>query len=213
MENIGRFRTFVRSFTSLIEQARDDEERVLAEGKKLLSELVGHDDWLPDEFAQPSPERYRQYLLYCDPMERFSVVSFVWGPGQTTPIHDHTVWGMVGVMRGVEQSEEFRLEPATGRLLAAGTHRLARGGIDLVSPRIGDIHRVSNALADSPSISIHVYGANIGSVARSTYEPGTGHRKSFVSGYSSAVAPDSWDRLVKDCEVRASSLPRGSGAA
>src|SRR4051794_8765541 len=44
-----------------------------------------------------------------DPFERFSVVSFVWGPGQKTPIHDHSVWGLVGVMRGAERARAFRM--------------------------------------------------------------------------------------------------------
>jgi predicted metal-dependent enzyme (double-stranded beta helix superfamily) len=35
------------------------------------------------------------------------VVSFVWAPGQGTPIHDHRVWGLVGVLRGAETSERF----------------------------------------------------------------------------------------------------------
>ena len=57
MRNIARLRDFIQSFTRLIEQAGDDEERIFADGKKLLLELVSHDDWLPDDFAQPSPER------------------------------------------------------------------------------------------------------------------------------------------------------------
>lgn len=194
MATIARLRDFVQSFTRLIEEARDNEERIFAEGEKLLSNLVSHDDWLPDEFARPNPERYQQYLLYCDPIERFSVVSFVWGPGQSTPVHDHTVWGMVGVMRGAESCEEFDVEPATGRVRSSRTHQLSTGGVDLVSPRIGDIHKVSNALADRASISIHVYGANIGAVKRHIYEPDTGRRKIFVSGYSSNVTPNMWDR-------------------
>lgn len=194
MATIARLRDFVQSFTQLIEEARDNEERIFAEGEKLLSNLVSHDDWLPDEFARPDPERYQQYLLYCDPIERFSVVSFVWGPGQSTPVHDHTVWGMVGVMRGAESCEEFDVEPATGRVRSSRTHQLSTGGVDLVSPRIGDIHKVSNALADRASISIHVYGANIGAVKRHIYEPDTGRRKIFVSGYSSNVTPNMWDR-------------------
>jgi predicted metal-dependent enzyme (double-stranded beta helix superfamily) len=193
MGNIARLREFIQSFTRLIESVGDDEKRIFADGKSLLSELMSHDDWLPDPFAQPDPERYQQYLLYCDPVERFSVVSFVWGPGQKTPVHDHTVWGMVGVMRGAETCEEFALEPATGRLRSKGTHELRPGGIDLVSPRVGDIHKVSNALADRASISIHVYGANIGAVKRHVYEPDTGRTRPFVSGYSSAVLPNLWD--------------------
>lgn len=193
MHNTGRFREFVQSFTRFIEAARGDEERVFTQGKALLAELIAHDDWLPGQFAEPDPERYRQYLLYCDPLERFSVASFVWGPGQKTPVHDHTVWGMVGVMRGVERCEEFGRD-AAGRLLSGGTHEVSAGGIDLVSPRIGDIHRVANALADRASISIHVYGANIGAVKRHIYELPSGRSQAFISGYSRDVIPNIWDR-------------------
>lgn len=197
MGNIARLREFIQSFTNLIQETGADERRIFVDGKDLLSKLIRHDDWLPDAFAQPHPERYQQYLLYCDPIERFSLVSFVWGPGQKTPVHDHTVWGMVGVMRGAESCEEFALQPATGRLLAKGTHELRPGGIDLVSPRVGDIHRVSNALADRASVSIHVYGANIGAVERHVYEPDTGDSKAFVSGYSNVVIPNLWDRSLE----------------
>ena len=98
--NIGRFRRYVQDMTRLVEAHGADEPRMLDEGERLLRDLVRHDDWLPGAFAVPSPESYRQYLLYCDPLERFSVVSFVWQPGQRTPIHDHLTWGLVGVMRG-----------------------------------------------------------------------------------------------------------------
>lgn len=201
MRNIARLRAFIQSFTNLIEETGDDEKRIFVDGKDLLVELIRHDDWLPDAFAQPHPERYQQYLLYCDPIERFSVVSFVWGPGQKTPVHDHTVWGMVGVMRGAESCEEFALQPATGRLLSRGTHELRPGGIDLVSPRVGDIHRVSNALADRASVSIHAYGANIGAVKRHVYEPETGDSSAFVSGYSNVVIPNLWDRSLDTAAV------------
>ena len=196
MRNIARLREFIQSFTRLIDKAGDDEKRIFSDGKKLLSKLITHDDWLPDAFAQPHPEHYQQYLLYCDPLERFSVVSFVWGPGQKTPVHDHTVWGMVGVMRGAESCEEFVLEPAAARLRPTGVHEVKPGGIDLVSPRVGDIHRVSNALADRASISIHVYGANIGAVERHVYDD-AGRGKPFVSGYSNTVLPNLWDRSGK----------------
>ncbi|MCU0766834.1 MAG: cysteine dioxygenase [Gammaproteobacteria bacterium] len=197
MANPTRLRRFVQAFTRLVSAHGDDEPRIFADGEPLLHELVAHDDWLPDAFAQPDPERYRQYLLWCDPLERFSVVSFVWGPGQQTPIHDHTVWGMVGVLRGVETCEEFSREPGTGRLVAGPRHPLPAGAIDRVSPRVGDIHRVSNALPDRPSVSIHVYGANIGAVRRHVYDPASGGTRPFVSGYSLAVLPNLWDRSAE----------------
>jgi predicted metal-dependent enzyme (double-stranded beta helix superfamily) len=64
-----------------------------------------------------------------------------------------------------------------------------------VSPRIGDIHRVANALSDRVSISIHVYGANIGAVERSTFDTqGTPTR--FVSGYSNTWTPNLWGAVA-----------------
>jgi predicted metal-dependent enzyme (double-stranded beta helix superfamily) len=183
--NIARLRDFVRAFTAI---ADEDEERIFIDGRALLAALIAHDDWLPPQFAQPHPDRYQQYLLHCDPRERFSVVSFVWGPGQSTPLHDHTVWGMVGVLRGAELCEEF----AEGALQSTGAHRLEAGAIDLVSPRIGDIHRVSNAQPDGVSVSVHVYGANIGRVERHVYDAATGRPSSFVSGYANALTPNLW---------------------
>lgn len=191
MENIARLRDFVKSFTRLIDQ-QPGEERVFKEGRAILADLIRHDDWLPEAFARPDPARYQQYLLYCDPLERFSVASFVWGPGQQTPVHDHTVWGMVGVLRGAERCEEYAMD-AAGKLVPGCGHEVGPGDIDLVSPRVGDIHRVSNALADRPSVSIHVYGANIGAVKRHVFDPATGAPREFVSGYSSDVMPNLWD--------------------
>lgn len=187
----SRLRGFVTAFADLLAATRD-EQAILESGRALLTRLIATDDWLPEAFAQPHPDRYQQYLLHCDSRERFSVVSFVWGPGQSTPIHDHSVWGLVGVLRGVEKVERFRRLPG-GALVAEGEALLREGEVDAVSPRIGDIHRVTNGLADRPSVSIHVYGANIGAVERATYAP-DGTPKTFISGYANGVIPNLWDR-------------------
>jgi len=188
---LDRLRTFVGRIASLLDDAAPETQLLEAGGASLL-ELIAHDDWLPDAFARPDPERYQQYLLHADSQQRFSVVSFVWGPGQATPVHDHTVWGLIGVLRGAEIAQPYCLDER-GTLIASGTaRRLETGAVDAVSPRIGDIHRVSNAYQDRVSISIHVYGANIGAVSRSVY-PGQGGRKAFISGYSNDVLPNIWN--------------------
>jgi len=186
--NLSRLRSFVQDMTRLAERHGGDEARMLDEGARLLEDLVRHDDWLPEAYAAPSPESYRQYLLYCDPLERFSVVSFVWMPGHRTPIHDHTVWGLVGVMRGAEACEEYSPD-----IRKTNSHEVKPGQVDRVSPRIGDVHVVSNAGAQT-AVSIHVYGANIGAVRRHTYDPATGQPREFVSGYHNAAVPNLWDR-------------------
>lgn len=185
----ARFRDFIGGFERLV--GHRDERTILDKGGELLAELVGEDDWLPDECGIADPARYSQYLLYCDSRERFSVVSFVWGPGQSTPIHNHTVWGLIGILRGAEISEPW-MQAADGAMKPAGMpRRLARGDIDRVSPSIGDIHRVINAYEDRISISIHVYGGNIGRISRATFAP-DGSVKPFTSGYSNTHSP-TWD--------------------
>jgi predicted metal-dependent enzyme (double-stranded beta helix superfamily) len=67
--------------------------------------------------------------------------------------------------------------------------RLDPGDVAAVSPTVGDVHRVHNAFDDRVSISIHVYGADIGAVERHTY-PAGGGRKPFVSGYANTQLPD-----------------------
>ena len=177
--------TFVQGMTRIVEE-EGEEPRILERARPLLAQLIARDDWLAPEYTVPGPDTYRQYLLYRDPRARFSVISFVWGPGQSTPVHDHTVWGLVGVLRGAERCCEYELA-ADGRARATGDeHILRAGALEAVSPTVGDVHTVANALADRPSISIHVYGADIGKVVRHAYDAVTGEPREFVSGYSNA---------------------------
>jgi predicted metal-dependent enzyme (double-stranded beta helix superfamily) len=187
--NLRRLRGFVTEFATLLQQT-EDEARILEAGGALLRGLVAHDDWLPEAYAQADPESYRQYLLHCDSLERFSVVSFVWGPGQATPVHDHTVWGLAGVLRGAELCQSFARR-AAGLVPSGPPRRVEPGEVQAVSPRIGDIHKVANALHDQTSISIHVYGGNIGALPRSTYDS-EGRAEPFVSGYSNTTTPNLW---------------------
>lgn len=187
MTAIAPLRTFVDGMTQLLSEHATEQSLLPACGE-ILKALILQDNWLPDEFAHASAENYRQYLLYCDSRERFSIVSFVWGPGQTSPIHDHCVWGAIGVLRGQERATSFSRQD--GRLVRGATADLLPGEVEYVSPRLGDIHQVSNALDDQPSVSIHVYGANIGRIRRHVFDPVTGERSEFVSGYSNRVVPE-----------------------
>ena len=181
-----RLRAFVGAMNALLAE-QPAEARIVVEGSGLLQALLAHDDWLPDAMAQPDPQFYRQYLLYRDPAARYSVVSFVWGPGQHTPVHNHTVWGLVGMLRGAEISQSYRIG-ASGALVEDGPPlRLEVGDVCAVSPTLGDIHKVSNAYADRVSVGVHVYGADIGAVDRAVFAP-DGSSKPFRSGYANAAA-------------------------
>jgi predicted metal-dependent enzyme (double-stranded beta helix superfamily) len=186
--NNGALGGFVRGLEALVDRGAD-EQAIFREGGALLAALIARDDWLPGALLEPDPASYRIHLLHLDPARRFSVSAMVWGPGQGTPIHDHTVWGMVGVLRGKERCEEFApLLESGGPLVAGHVHDMLPGDIDFVSPRIGDIHRVSNALADGTSVSIHAYGGDISAITRTRYDE-DGRATPFVSPYASCLLP------------------------
>jgi predicted metal-dependent enzyme (double-stranded beta helix superfamily) len=183
MSDITRLRAFVVDTARLL-QNETDEAAILAQLAPRLEDLIRHDDWLPEVSASTAGDHYRQHLLYADPLDRFSIVSFVWGPGQGTPVHDHRVWGLVGVLRGEERAVSYARQP-DGRLQAGPPERLRAGQTAAVSPQIGDIRS---------SISIHVYGGNIGTIRRSSFDAETGAPREFISGYSNDTVPNLWSR-------------------
>jgi len=194
MSNIRKLRQFIQDMTALVDRAGGDEPTILREGKALLQNLVAKDDWLPDRFAKADPDHYQQFLLHCDPRERFSMVAFVWGPGQRTPVHNHTVWGLVGMLRGRETSYQM-IPHGEGQPMTVGqVDKLEPGEVVAISPNLYDIHYVENDLKDRASVSVHIYGGNIGAVRRSVFDPATSAAKLFISGYTNDAVPNLWDR-------------------
>ena len=179
-----RLQRFVETVAGLVDRNAPESE-VLPAARAAMRALVAQDDWLPEFATRPHPQYYQQYLLYADPQDRFSVVSFVWGPGQKTPVHDHTVWGVIGMLRGAERCTSFRRE-GDAVVPAGEDFVLEPGQVEMVSPAIGDIHRVANAYDDRVSVSVHAYGANIGKVRRHVFDVQTGAVKEFISGYANA---------------------------
>lgn len=174
---------FIARMDGIVADASQPESQTLEQVGAALGELVAQDNWLDPQFAVPHPEYYRQYLLHADPQDRYSVVSFVWGPGQKTPVHDHCTWGAIGMLRGAELGQAY--VPGDAGMVATGdAERLEPGDVAFVSPSIGDIHVVRNAYDDRVSISIHVYGTDIGKQSRHVFDMATGAAKTFISGYA-----------------------------
>lgn len=190
---IERLRGLIAGVDTLLDTPQSgDEAWLLDKLVPAMSELVGTDDWLPPAAAKGGDVTYRQYLLYGDPRNRFSIVSYVWGPGQGTPVHNHTVWGVIGVLRGAEKSQRYERSPQ-GPMVALGAPDVFHpGDVTVVSPTIGDIHAVHNPSRSVTAISIHLYGGNIGTIERDSFAEADGRVTKFVSGYSSDSVPNLW---------------------
>jgi len=197
LKNIRRLREFVIGMTGLVQRHRGDELTLLREGGQLLGRLIAQDDWLPDAFAEPHRAHHQEYLLHCDPLERFSVLSFVLAPGQKTPVHDHTVWCLIGVLRGTERIDEYRHEGAGSPMQKTGEHLCRTGDIEVASPAVGDIHVMANERRDQAAISIHVFGGNIGGLMRRSFSLATSEPHALVSGYANSLLPNIWDRSLE----------------
>ena len=135
-----------------------------------LGALLAHDGWLAEEHRLPSLDTYRQHLLYVSPSRRLSVVALVWLPGQRTPIHDHVSWCIVGVYEGRERETRYRAVEVDGvdHLEPVGSVDAAPGHVEVIVPSVEDIHAVT-AVGEGPTISIHVYGADIERLGSSIY--------------------------------------------
>ena len=174
---------------AFLSKARCVVDRYVDDGDKmhhlmpLLKELISNSGWLDKAYSVPSDKGYQQYLIYRDPDDKFSLVSFVWRPGQATPIHNHLTWGLVGILKGKERETRYK-RGACGILTRETSHVFEQGDVSLVSAGDLDLHQVENASDEKDAISIHIYGGDIGRIQRTRYSAAGSIASPFVSGYS-----------------------------
>ena len=150
-----------------------------------FAELLADPDWLPRAYQAAAPESgmggsIGQWLLYRAGDGSLSLFSLVVPPGSETPIHDHLAWGLVGLYRG-EQDEEIYAR-RSGVLELVERRALVPGDFYVLIPPRDDIHRVRTTSAET-SVSIHLLTNDTGCVWRHTFDPATGERAPFRSGY------------------------------
>jgi predicted metal-dependent enzyme (double-stranded beta helix superfamily) len=177
-------RSFVATVRASIEAAASPEEACAAI-RPGFAELLGDPDWLPAEYRESAPESgmgggIGQWLLFRAADRSLSLFSLVVPPRAQTPVHDHLAWGLVGLYQGT-QDEEIYAE-RNGALQLLESRSLEPGDFyELIPPR-DDIHRVRTTSAET-SVSIHLLTNDTGCVWRHTFDPDSGRREPFRSGY------------------------------
>ena len=143
----GPLDAFIRDLALLHERYRNGEGALVEATRLRLAELVGEPDVLPAAARQGSADRYTQHVLPVSADRSHSVVALVWYPGQSTPIHDHVSWCVVGVYEGEESRTRYRLAEDAGErcLVESGRETAGPGSCTSLIPPTENIHRVANA--------------------------------------------------------------------
>ncbi len=106
-----------------------------------------------------------EILLYLNPKRLFSLRMFLYGPGDYTPIHDHSSWGVSGAAVGqlgvirYERKDDGSIE-GHAQLLQEAPVYLQRGEIELTRPLNEGIHQTGNPV-DGTTVMVSVYGSPI----------------------------------------------------
>jgi 3-mercaptopropionate dioxygenase len=177
-------RAFVAAVRASIGSATSPEDACEAI-RPGFAELLADPAWLPPKYRESAPESgmgggIGQRLLFRAADRSLSLFSLVVPPEAQTPVHDHLAWGLVGLYGGA-QDEEIYAE-RDGRLVLLERRSLRPGDFYALIPPRDDIHRVRTTSPES-SISIHLLSNDTGCVWRHTYDPESGQRAPFRSGY------------------------------
>src|SRR5438128_6595148 len=161
------------------------ESEFLLHLKPVLERLVSSPASVPDKAFNPRKDRFTMNLIQMPEDEAYSIIGGVWHPGQTTPIHDHLTWAMIGVYEGEEREALFRRtddgsNPKRAKIQQVSERVHKKGHVTVLGH--SGIHRVDN-ISLKPTLSVHVYGRDIGNAERHSYDPATGEISKFVSGY------------------------------
>lgn len=126
-----------------------------------LCEMIRERDVrLPDCVFEPCAEHYARREIYRSEQYGYAVVAMTWGPGQGTPIHDHSgMWCVEGVWQGeleITQYEKMEQAESKFRFRPAGTIQAGAGSAgSLIPPH--EYHAISNPSRDDVCVSLHIY--------------------------------------------------------
>jgi predicted metal-dependent enzyme (double-stranded beta helix superfamily) len=178
----------VREFVAAVRESIADApsaEAACAAIRPRFAELLADPSWLPDEYRQSHAESgmgggIGQWLLFRAEDRSLSLFALVVPSGSETPVHDHLAWGLVGVYQGM-QDEDIYAE-RNGALELVESRALVPGDFYELIPPQDDIHRVRTT-SEETSVSIHLLTNDTGCVWRHTFDPESGERAPFRSGY------------------------------
>lgn len=188
---------FIAAAHATIASAATPEEALVAL-RRPFAALLADRTWLPRAFREPCASGgmgggIGQWLIYRAADASLTLFSLVVPPGVTTPVHDHLAWGLVGLYEGQQEERVYRkvrsLAADHAELALAEVRQINVGDFYDLLPPDNDIHSVRTT-SETPSVSLHLLGCDVGCIWRHAYEPEHATVRAFRSGYTNATCPE-----------------------
>ena len=176
---------FTQDMESLL-KSQSSEQQIFDKGSTWLERLVSNPDSIPLEFrlplgAGPRPNHASRMLYQGE--SGLQVTAVVWGAGDHLGPHDHRTWGMIGILEnGITETRYRRVDDhdvdGYAKLEKDRAATFKPGEITLLVPDEDEIHQMDNH-TDRPTVEIHVYGNDLRSLDRNSFNLETGKITTF----------------------------------
>jgi predicted metal-dependent enzyme (double-stranded beta helix superfamily) len=139
----------------------------------LLADALRDPQALVDAFAPGADQPGVVPLFRSDSLTVAHVIS---APGSRSPVHNHRMWGVIGIYAGQEDNHLYR-RGAHG-LIDGGLRSLRPGDVFVMDPEL--IHAVANPLTTLNG-GLHVYGGDLmARPGRSLWDPDSGAEEAYA---------------------------------
>jgi predicted metal-dependent enzyme (double-stranded beta helix superfamily) len=119
---------------------------------------------LPDCVFDRPGDSYGRRLIHKDPTRGYTVMAMTWGPGQATPIHDHSgMWCVEAVWQGEIEVTQYEHTETRGERFCLEPRTTMRAGVgsagSLIPPH--EYHTIANPSKNQTAVTIHIYAGEM----------------------------------------------------
>jgi predicted metal-dependent enzyme (double-stranded beta helix superfamily) len=166
-------------------------EAIIEQIRAPFAKFLERDGWLPEPCRQPIPGKAASYALLRSRDPEYVLFSMVLPAGESTKVHNHLAWGLIGLWQGRQSEVQYRrvdngARPDYAEIVETHRQTLELGDITRLLPPADDIHIIST-LSYVPSISIHLLGNDLGRIPRQLFYPDENRAETFISGYDNVA--------------------------
>src|SRR5579884_2888653 len=109
-------------------------ETMLERLREPFAAFLGKEGWLPEPCRVPIPGKAASYALLRSKEPEYVLFSMVLPAGESTKIHNHLAWGLIGLWQGRQHEVQYRRvddgsNPEYAELVETERRTLTRGDI------------------------------------------------------------------------------------